>query len=68
MSLEEFIEMTFDLEAKSMYTFNGIGCYWKNKEKRNIPKLCTIVKPILLAFLSLYMVESGFSHMHYLLK
>ena len=24
---EEFIEMTFDLEAKSMYTFRRIGCY-----------------------------------------
>ena len=25
---EEFIDMTFDPEPKSMDTFKGIGCYW----------------------------------------
>ena len=30
---EEFIEMTFSLEAKAMYTFKGIGYFWMNKKK-----------------------------------
>ena len=25
--------MIFDLEAKSIYTFKGIVCYWMNKNK-----------------------------------
>ena len=28
----EIIEMTFNLEAKSMYTFKGIGYYWINEK------------------------------------
>ena len=28
---EEFIEMTFDLEAKSMHILKGIGYYWMNE-------------------------------------
>ena len=27
---EEFIEMTFDLETKSLYTFQGIEYFWMN--------------------------------------
>ena len=29
---EEFIKMSFDLEAKSMYTFNAITYYWINEK------------------------------------
>ena len=32
------------------------------------PKLCETVEPISLDFPSLYMVEYGFSHEHYLLR
>ena len=28
---EEFIEMTFDHDMKSMYTFKGIGYIWTNE-------------------------------------
>ena len=30
---EEFIEMIFDLEVKSMYIFKGIENYWMNKKR-----------------------------------
>ena len=53
-----------------MYTFKGIG-YYRMKEKKKIPKypkLCATVKLTLLVFPSLYRVESGFSHVHYLLS
>ena len=33
---EEFIEMTFKLEAKSMYTFKGIRYYWINEKTNKI--------------------------------
>ena len=36
---------------------------WKNVSK--YPKLCGTVEPILLAFSSLYMVESEFNHVRY---
>ena len=65
---EEFIEMSFDLEAKSVYTFKGIEYYWIN-EKKNVtkyPKLCATLELVLQAFPSSYMTESGFSHVHYL--
>ena len=52
---EEFIEMTYDLEVKSMYTFNGIGYYWmKEKTRAKYLKLCAAIEPILLAFPCLY--------------
>ena len=31
--LKNLFKWLFDLEAKSMYTFKGIGCYWINKKK-----------------------------------
>ena len=49
---KEFTEMTFNLEAKSTYTFKGIGYYWMNgKTIAKCPKLWTTVEPILLAYL-----------------
>ena len=45
--LKEFIEMIFNLEAKSMRIFKGIGFYWNNEK---YPQLCTAVEPILLTF------------------
>ena len=66
--MEEFIEMTFDLEAKLVYTFKGIGHSWINvKTVAKYLKLWSTVEPILLAFPNSYMVESEFSHVHYLL-
>ena len=45
---EEFIRMTFDLEAKSTYTFKGIGYCWRNKKtETKYPKLCATVEPLL---------------------
>ena len=32
----EFIEMTFDIEAKSRHIFKGIGYYWMSKKSSNI--------------------------------
>ena len=66
---KEFIKMTFNLEVKSMYTFKGIGYYWMNEETvAKYPKIfATYIEPILLTFPSAYIVESGFSHVHYLL-
>ena len=51
--------MTFTLEAKSIMNEKSLIKY---------PKLCATAKPILLAFPSSYMVESGFSHAHYSLS
>ena len=66
---EEFIEMTFDHEVKSMYTFKEIGYYWMNKETvGKYPKLSVTVEYILLACPSSNMVESIFSYVHYLLS
>ena len=45
---EEFIEMTFDLEVKSMYTFKEIGYYWMNKKKNLYQNILSFVQ--LLAF------------------
>ena len=43
--------------------------YWMNKKTvTKYSKLCVTVEPILLAIPSLYLVESGFSHVHYLLS
>ncbi len=36
------------------------------KTAAKYPKLCATIDPILLAFPSLYMVDSGFSYVHYL--
>ena len=39
--IKEFIEITFNLEAKSIYTFKGIGYYWMNKKTvAKYPKFC----------------------------
>ena len=60
--------MIFDLEVKFINSFKGIR-YYRMNEKRTLVKyfkLCATVEPILLAFPSLYMMESGFSHVHYL--
>ena len=67
---EEFIEMTFNHEGKSIYSFKRIGYNWMNKKipAAKYPKLCAMVEPILLTFSSLYMVQSGFSHVHYFLS
>ena len=48
---EEFIEMTFDLEAKTMYIFKVIGYWWMNeKTVTKYLKFCATVEPSLLAF------------------
>ena len=66
---EEFIEMTFNFEVKFIYILD-IG-HWilldePKKKKKN--KLCVTIEAILFTFPSLYMVKSGFSHVHYLLS
>ena len=64
---DQFIEVTFDFEIKSILIF--IGIEWKNdKTVPNYSKICTTVEFTLLAFQSLYTVISGFSHAHYLLR
>ena len=64
---KEFIEMTFNLEAKSVYIFKGIGYYRMNERTvAKYSKLCATFKLTLLDFPSLYIVESTFSHVHYL--
>ena len=66
---EEFIEIDFASRSKAMYTFKGIGYYWMNeKSVAEHPKLCETIEAILLAFSSWYMIECGFSHLHYLLS
>ena len=48
---EEFIEMTFYLEPKFMYTFKGIGNYWiHEKSVAEHSKFCATVEVILLVF------------------
>ena len=38
--------MTFDLEAKSVYIFKGIGYYWMNeKTVAKYPKLLKLLSP-----------------------
>ena len=60
---EEFIKMSYDLEPKFMQTFKKIGYYQLNKKKlAQYLKLCATVEPISPSFPSLYIVESGFSH------
>ena len=64
---EEFIKITFNLEAKSMYTFTGIGYHLLNeKTVAKYSKFCANVEFILQAFQSSYIVESGFNHMNHL--
>ena len=59
--------MTFDLEAKSMYTFKRIGHNWMNeKTVAKYTKLVASGERILFAFPNSSMVESGFRHVHYL--
>ena len=42
---EEFTEMTFDFDPKSMYTFERIGYYWMNeKNVTKYPKPCATVE------------------------
>ena len=53
---EEFINMTFNLKAKSMYTLKEIR--WTKKAVVKYPKHYVTAETTLLAFLSLYMVES----------
>ena len=49
--LKESTEMTFNLEAKSMYTFKGSRYDWMNeKTAAKYPKLCEATEPILPAF------------------
>ena len=58
-------EMTFNLEAKSMYAFKEIVYDWLNEKLvSKYPKLCATVEPILLAFLTSFSEESIFSHVH----
>ncbi len=54
---EEFIEITFDLETKSMYTFKRTVYYrMKEKAEEKYLKICATVYSILLAFQSSYMM------------
>ena len=40
--VEEFTEMTFDLEVKSICVFRGIGYYWMNEKTSKISQtLCS---------------------------
>ncbi len=60
--------MTFDLEAKNMYTLKGIGYYWINeKPVSKYSNFWATVVPIELVFFfpCSYTMESEFSHMHY---
>ena len=67
---EEFIEMTFDLEMKSLYTLKAIVYYCMNlkKKKKTRAKYTELCTTILLIFPSLYMIESEFSYVYYLLS
>ena len=69
---EEFIEINFDLEAKSLHLkslhlkeLDITG--WTEKLAKS-SKLSSCVEPILLAFQSSYIEEYGFSQAHYLLS
>ena len=66
----EYTEMTFDLEAKLMNTFKGIGYHSMTNGKTiaKYPNLCAPVKPILQAFPRFHTVESGYHHVYYLLS
>ena len=39
----------------------------QRKTVAKYPKLCALLNLVLLGFLSSYMMENGFTHMHYLL-
>ena len=63
--LEKFIEMTFDLEAKSVYTFKRIG-YYRKKTLAKYLKVYVTLEPIWQTFTSSYLVESDFSSVCYI--
>ena len=46
---EEFIEIIFDVEVKSMYTFKEIGYYWMN-EKQLLLNIQSIVQQLSLFY------------------
>ena len=52
--LKEVIKMTFDPQVKSIQILKRIGYYWMNLET-----VAKYPEPILQAFTSLYIVESG---------
>ena len=67
---KEFLDMTHNFEAKSILR-NWILLDVQMKEKKNLQNIRSflqLVKPILLAFPSLYKVESDFNHVLYLLS
>ena len=58
---KEFIEMTFDLEMKSMYRFKGIG-YWRNEKKTIGSKISQILYNFWGHFTHLSMFIFGSHH------
>ena len=66
---EEIIEITFNLDVKATYTFKRIRYNWmKEKIVVKYLMLYTTVESISQASSCLYIVKSGFSHVHYLLS
>ena len=61
--------MTFDLDAKSMYTFKRNGYYWINK--RLLQDIPSFLQPMSQFYLFLQvhiLLKLGFSYMYYLLN
>ena len=53
------MEMAFDLEANFMYLFERNGYFWMKENYIKLSKRFEIVKPILPAFPSSYIVKYG---------
>ena len=65
---DELIEMSVDIEAKTLFKNKSMVDYWTNINITNkYHKLCAAAEPFLLAFPSTYLVEAGFSHINSIL-
>ena len=64
----ERIDMRMDLETKALFKSKNLAEYWSNiNTATEYPKLRVVADPLLLAFPTSYMVETGYGHVNAIL-